>query len=665
MRADAAVPGAAPAASATAIDERWRSLQSPGVIVGVLIGTVLTLIASGMYSRRADRKLDRAAMSIAADASPAIEELSKVREEILRITVAATEDVERPTDGARFDVGELARSLALLDRELSAYRQLPLYPREEILYADVQRKVNVFEQRLGTFAALAGAGDRRGASTALTIGLLPSAMDTDAGIAALTSFNAQQQHQLAIEIPRERRHAARVGFMLQLLTGLLGLALTGLVVLGARRYTRMVQAQRRTADDQARSVAEFGAKLELIIESCADIAGAITASSDPMRVFQLIADQARVVVGARYAAVGCGTDRDRPFDPWVSSGVPASIVAELGRPPRPDGLFAAVVHDRRSIRLSDVTRHPLFRGLPKGHPPLGSFIGVPILRDGQNVGNLFLGRAPGDGPFSVQDGRAADLLARFVAVAIENADLYNRALAAKRAREDLLATVSHDLKNPLNTIRLSSRTLAGRVEDDRGTQSLARIDRAVERMSRLIGDLLDAAKIEAGALRTAPRPEDAFFLIESAVESLRLIAADKNIQLVPSRPSAPALVACERSLILRVLANLLGNAIKFSASGSSVTIGLERQSAQVLFSVADSGPGIPAEQAAHAFERYWQQEGSDRRGSGLGLYIAKGIVEAHGGRIWIESTPGQGTTVRFTLPVARAEAQTAAAAPPP
>src|SRR6185312_2968757 len=212
-----------------------------------------------------------------------------------------------------------------------------------------------------------------------------------------------------------------------------------------------------------------------------------------------------------------------------------------GRPPRPDGLFAAVVHDRRTIRLSDVTRHPRFRGLPKGHPPLGSFIGVPILRDGQNVGNLFLARAPGDAAFSAQDERAADLLARFVAVAIENARLYNRALAAKRAREDLLATVSHDLKNPLNTIRLSTRTLAGRVADDRGAQSLARIDRAVERMSRLIGDLLDASKIEAGALRTAPRPEDAFFLIESAVESLRLIAADKNIQLVPSRPSAPAL----------------------------------------------------------------------------------------------------------------------------
>ncbi len=666
MRVHAGVPGAATPSSAPGVDERRRSVQSAGVILGVLIGTVLTLIASGVYSRRAAAKLDRAALSIATDASPAIEELTAVRERILRITVAATEAVERSTDGTRFDPGELARPLALLHRDLSAYRELPFYPREEILYATVQRKVNVFEQRLARFSALVSAGDRRGASTALTAELLPSAMDTDAGIAALTSFNAQQQHQLAIEIPEQRRRAAAVGFLLQLLTGVLGLVLTGLVVIGARRYTRMVQAQGRTADDQARSVAEFGAKLESIIAACVDIAGAITASSDPMRVFQLIADEARVVAGARYAAVGCGTDRDRPFQPWVSSGMSASTIAELGRPPRPDGLFAAVVHDQRSVRLSDVTRHPLFRGLPKGHPPLGSFIGVPILRDGQNVGNLFLARAPGDAPFSAQDERAADLLAGFVAVAIENAGLYNRALAAKRAREDLLATVSHDLKNPLNTIRLSTRTLAGRVEGDRVKESLARIDRAVDRMSRLITDLLDAAKIEAGALRTAPGAEDASSLIESAVELLRMIAADKDIQLVAARPATAALVACERSLILRVLANLIGNAIKFSPSGSSVSIGAEPQpGGQVLFSVADSGPGIPAEQAAHAFERYWQQEGSDRRGSGLGLYIAKGIVDAHRGRIWIESTPGHGTTMRFTLPVARAEAHTAAAAPPP
>jgi signal transduction histidine kinase len=639
-------------------DDRWRSLQWASVILAVLIGTVLALIVSGVYSRRAAAKLDRAAMSIAGDASPAIEDLAAIREQILRVTVVAAEAVGRPADGARLDAGELARPLAHIRRDLSAYRALPFYPREELLYATVDGKLRAFETRTLAFSALMRAGDRPGASALLRRELLPSATDADAGIADLTSFNVEQQHQLAIDIPTQRRRAAAVGFGLQLVTGLLGLVLTGLVLLGTRRYTRLVQARRRAADDQARSVAEFGTKLEAIIGSCVDIAGTITASGDPMRVFQLIADEARMLAGARYAAVGCGTDRTRPFEPWISSGMPGSTIAALGRAPRPDGLLGAVVQEGQSIRLADVTQHPFFRGLPKGHPPLGSFIGVPIIRDGQNVANLFLAREPGQAPFSAQDERAADLLAGFVAVALENAALYDRALAARRAREDLLATVSHDLKNTLYAIRLATRVLAGRVEDDKAKQSVARIDRAADRMSRLIGDLLDAAKIEAGALRAAPQAEDAASLVETGVELLRLIAADKNIQLVAE--PVRARVSCERSLILRVLGNLIGNAVKFSASGSVVSIRAELNPGHVLFSVADTGPGIPAEQAAHAFERYWQQEGSDRRGSGLGLYIAKGIVEAHGGRIWIESTPGCGTTVRFTLPLAAAGASDAA-----
>jgi signal transduction histidine kinase len=123
-------------------------------------------------------------------------------------------------------------------------------------------------------------------------------------------------------------------------------------------------------------------------------------------------------------------------------------------------------------------------------------------------------------------------------------------------------------------------------------------------------------------------------------------------------------VLCERGLILRVLANLVGNAIKFSSAGSSISLGEEAAADQIMFSVADTGPGIPAEHLPHAFDRYWQQQGTDRRGSGLGLYIAKGIVEAHGGRIWIESSPGRGTTVRFTIPAAGVESH-AAASPTP
>jgi signal transduction histidine kinase len=524
--------------------------------------------------------------------------------------------------------------------------------------------MRLFEEDLASFSALVSAGDTRGAATALRTRLLPATAAADAGVAELTSFNAEQQHRLALEIPGERRRAARVGFLLQTLTGLLGLALTGLVVLGTRQYTRFIQAQHRAADDQARSIAAFGAKLESVIRSCVDISRAITSPGDPLRVFQLIADEARNIVGARYAAVGRGSDRQRPFEPWISSGMPGDAIAALGHAPRPDGLLGAVVRDAQSIRLADVARHPLFRGLPKGHPPLGSFLGVPIVRDGENVASLFLAREPGQPPFNAQDERAAHLLAGYVAVAIENATLYDGAIAARRAREDLLATVSHDLRNPLNAVKLSTRTLARRLDDEKAKAPLARIDRAAERMSRLIDDLLDAAKIEVGAFRVAPRSEDAFALLESAAELFREVAAEKGIQLVTPRPRSDDLVLCERGLILRVLANLVGNAIKFSSAGSSISLGEEVLADGVMFSVADTGPGIPAEHLSHAFDRYWQQQGADRRGSGLGLYIAKGIVEAHGGRIWIESSPGRGTTVRFTIPTPGGESYTAASPPP-
>jgi signal transduction histidine kinase len=666
MPGEAPVPGEGADAPTPAPDERQHALRSAWVILAVLICTVLSLLASAFYSSRAADKLDRAAMSIATDASPAIEHLTAVREQILLITVAAAQAVQRSTDGGPVSTTDFTRLLALLHRDLSAYRELPFYPREEILYANIERKVAAFEKCLTDFSGRVSAGDIRGASTALRTRLLPATAEADAGIADLTSFNAEQQHRLGMDIPAERRQAARVGFLLQVITGVLGLALTGLVVLGTRRYTRLVQARRRAADEQARSSTQFGARLESIIGSCVDIAGAITSSDDPLRILQLIADEARTVVGARYAAVGCGTDPNRPFEPWISSGMPGDIITALGRAPRPDGLLGAVVRGSRSIRLPDVTRHALFRGLPKEHPPLGSFIGVPIVREGRNVANLFLAREPGQPAFGPQDERAADLLGGFVAVAIENAALYDRALAARRAREDLLATVSHDLKNPLNAIKLSTRTLVRHVDSEKAKDSVARIDRAADRMSRLIGDLLDAAKIEAGVLTAVPQPEDATALIESAIELFRVIAAEKDIRLVAAPTPAPGFVSCERSLILRVLANLIGNAIKFSPDGSSISIGAEAEAeaGDVLFSVSDAGPGIPAEHVAHAFERYWQQQGADRRGSGLGLYIAKGIVDAHGGRIWIESVLGHGTTVRFTLPIAHAEAHGAAPAPP-
>ena len=333
-----------------------------------------------------------------------------------------------------------------------------------------------------------------------------------------------------MEIPALRRHADRIGYLLAAATGLLGLLLMVLVMRAVRRYQTLLRAQNRLTEARAREVAEFGSRLESLIAASMKISETITTIDDTRKVFQTIADEGRALTNAQYSAVGVGTDPGRSFDPWVSSGMSAAAAEALGRAPRADGLLGAVIREGRLIRLADLRDHPAFRGLPAHHPPMGPFLGVPIVHDGRNVGNLYLSRTEGALPFSERDERAARLLAGFVGVSISNSRLYNEAMAAKRAREDLLATVSHDLKNPLSTIRISTHLLRRSAEP--GTVNLAeRIDRTAERMTRLIGDLLDVSKIEAGVLGTAARPEAAAALVDSAIEIFRPMAGEKSIQL--------------------------------------------------------------------------------------------------------------------------------------
>lgn len=232
------------------------------------------------------------------------------------------------------------------------------------------------------------------------------------------------------------------------------------------------------------------------------------------------------------------------------------------------------------------------------------------------------------------------------------ARLLVRARAASRARNDLLATVSHDLRNPINAISLTVGAMQRASPDAVIEKQVARIERATERMNRLIDDLLDAAKIEEGVLRIDGKPEDAFRLIESAVELFPPSAGEKSVRVAALTPASQALVHCERHLILRVLANIIANAVKFSPPGGAVVVKVEPLVDAARFSVRDEGPGIPAAHRRHVFDRYWHQRQNNRRGTGLGLYIAKGIVEAHGGRIWIEDAR-PGTIVSFTLPLER------------
>jgi signal transduction histidine kinase len=228
--------------------------------------------------------------------------------------------------------------------------------------------------------------------------------------------------------------------------------------------------------------------------------------------------------------------------------------------------------------------------------------------------------------------------------------MYEEAEATIGAREQVLKIVSHDLRNPLHTISMCASLLLDLpLAPEQQAGHLQRIKRSGERMNRLIQDLMDVAKLEAGRVGIDVRPVDVESLLREAHEMLALLATEKGIRLEAAAAESLPTIIADAGRVLQVLSNLVGNALKFTPNGGRVMIRAESAPDGVRFSVQDTGQGIPPEQLAKIFGRFWQANPADRRGIGLGLTIAKGIVEAHGGRIWVESKVGEGTTFHFTL----------------
>jgi PAS domain S-box-containing protein len=282
---------------------------------------------------------------------------------------------------------------------------------------------------------------------------------------------------------------------------------------------------------------------------------------------------------------------------------------------------------------------------------LDSSLHVPLTARGRTFGVLTC--AATERRLGPDDLALAGELAQRAAVAIDNAKLYHEARQATRARDDVLGIVSHDLRNPIHTIFMSASFLLELLPADGADEEKLQvriIKRSAERANRLIRDLLDVSRIERGELAVERRPRPVDALIADVMETSAPLAAERTITIDACIAEPGLIIEADQERIAQVFSNLIGNAIKFTPSGGRILVRVDRVGDDVRFGVSDTGSGIRPEHLPHLFDRYWQAQRTDKRGVGLGLSIAKGIVEAHGGRIWVESEPGKGSTFYFTIP---------------
>lgn len=305
--------------------------------------------------------------------------------------------------------------------------------------------------------------------------------------------------------------------------------------------------------------------------------------------------------------------------------------------------------------LASLSHHPEHLAVLRALE-IRSGIGVPLVAHGRIVGAIRLGITESDRDFGEGDLPVVEELARHAALAIDNARLHREVQRGVSAREQLLRTVSHDLRNPLVAVFSHIELLLEQCDQlpapESAKASLGMVLGAAQQMNRLIEDLLAVTSIETGRLAVAPRRVDLRDVVSEAADTLRPAATNHSLVLGVDVPGEPVMAGADRGRLLQVLANLIVNAIRFAPAGSQVSLRVAGAGDEARVCVTDQGPGVPPAERARIFDAFYTVPGSTLSRTGLGLYIAKGVVEAHRGRIWVEDAPGGGATFVFSLPLA-------------
>ncbi len=374
-------------------------------------------------------------------------------------------------------------------------------------------------------------------------------------------------------------------------------------------------------------------------------------------VLTRVAQVAAEVIGARYAAIGVLGSDGKVLEHFSTYGIDDELRARIGRPPEGHGVLGLIIRDAKPLRLADLTDHAESCGFPPNHPPMHSFLGVPIFGGGRVCGSLYLTEKAGGEAFTEEDEHLAILLAAKTTAAVENARHHEdsaRLLAEvqqlQRARERFFAMVNHELRNALAAVYGWSEMLVRKKDPATVPRAAFEVLDSAQYAIGLINDLLDLSRLDEDRLKPVIRRVEPVSMARRAMGRVTPAANLKEValHLTPS----PGLPNCETdaSRVEQILVNLLSNAIKHAPARSSVTLSITAVNERVVYRVEDEGPGVPSTDLERIFDIYVTRPGDEAQGLGLGLPLSRRLARLLGGELHAESLPGKGGCFILAVP---------------
>jgi signal transduction histidine kinase len=395
----------------------------------------------------------------------------------------------------------------------------------------------------------------------------------------------------------------------------------------------------------------------LRVQDLSQAAIRIASNRDLDEVLQEIVDSARAVIGAKYAALGvmAAGGEEQALSRFVHSGISAEQRAAMGDLPVGRGILGLLIREPRPIRISDLTTHAQSVGFPDNHPPMRSFLGVPIVGAQGPIGNLYLTEKIGAGEFDEDDEMIAVMLAAHAAVAVENArhhaereELFTRLRSMQSSRERFFAMTNHELRNALTAVHGWTELWIRKTAPDTPRAAIE-VRESADRSLNLLEDLLDLSRIDADKLDPIVTDVDAWEIVREAVATVEPSAERRGLRINVEGPDEPVPSHTDRQRIRQILINLLTNAVRHSPADGIIRVELACRDGSLQFDVVDHGEGIDPEQQAIIFEAFERAGKETQRGTGLGLALSRKLARILGGDLRVESQPGRGA--RFFLRV--------------